>query len=278
VLRNASVTGQLGAKWLTGLVGNIAIPRQTAQTSTYWVGESSAITESEGTFDQVTLSPKTLGALSKISRLMLLQSTPAIEQIVRADLVRVIALGIDLAAIAGSGSAGQPKGIINQTGINTVAMGTNGGAVTVDAMIQLQNAMMVANAPMENLGFAINAKTFNALATLKASTGQYLLTPGGSALDAPVQTLLGRKMGVSNQLRSNLTKGTSSGICSEALFGNWQELLIGNWGSLELLVNPYDATGFTTGDVLIRAMQTVDVGVRHAPSWSYVADLTTSPY
>lgn len=67
VLRNASVTGQLGAKWLTGLVGNVAIPRQTAQTSTDWVGESAAITESEGTFDQVTPSPKILGALSKIS-------------------------------------------------------------------------------------------------------------------------------------------------------------------------------------------------------------------
>jgi len=106
-----------------------------------------------------------------------------------------------------------------------------------------------------------------------------LWTPGGGgAFGSVADTILGNQYVVSNQLPSNLTKGTSSGICSQAIYGNWQELLVGIWGSLELLVNPYDSTGFTTGDVKIRAMQTIDVAVKHAASFAVVSDLTTSPF
>jgi len=137
----------------------------------------------------------------------------------------------------------------------------------------------VANAPDDSLGFAINAKTRSALASLKATTGTYLWTPGGGgAYGSVADTILGNRYTVSNQLLSNLTKGTSSGICSQAIYGNWQELLVGMWGSLELLVNPYDSTGFTTGDVKIRAMQAIDVAVKHAASFAVVSDLTTSPF
>jgi hypothetical protein len=80
---------------------------------------------------------------------------------------------------------------------------------------------------------------------------------------------------VSNQLPYNLTKGTSSGICSQLVYGNWQELLIAMWGSLEILLNPFDSTGYTTGDVKIRAMQTVDINVRHAASFAVMSDALT---
>ena len=96
--------------------------------------------------------------------------------------------------------------------------------------------------------------------------------PQGGIGNEPGDRLRGYRYAVSNQVRATLTKGTSSGICSEAFFGNWNELLIGEWGTLEIAVNPYDSTGFTTGDVLIRAFQTVDVGVRHAASFAYMGD------
>lgn len=79
----------------------------------------------------------------------------------------------------------------------------------------------------------------------------------------------------SNQIRSTLTKGTSSGICSELICGDWNELLIGECGALELVVNPYDSTGFTTVDVLIRALQTVVIAVRHPASFSVMPDALT---
>ena len=275
VLRNMMVTPLLGARFLTGLVGGVDLPRQTAQTSTYWVGESSAVTEAEGTFDKVSLRPKTIGALSKMSRLMLLQSTPAIEMIAREDLLQVMARGVDLAALSGSGSSNQPTGIVNQSGVGSVVGGTDGANLTFDHIISLRYKTKVGNAPQNSLGFALNSKAVGYLATLKSTTGQYLWDPqGGLKSDTP-DTLKGQAYAESQQLRSTLTKGASGAVCSELIFGAWQELLIGEWGVTEILVNPYDSTGFTTGDVLIRALQTMDIGVRHAASFAVMSDALT---
>lgn len=275
VLRNMMVTPLLGARFLTGLTGNIDIPRQTAQTGTYWVAESGAMTEGEATFDKVSLRPKTIGALSKMSRLMLLQATPAIEMIAREDLLQVMARGIDISAISGSGASNQPTGIVNQSGVNSVVGGTNGAALTFDHIIALKYAIKVANAPQSALGFAINSKSVGYLSTQKASTGQYLWDPQGGLMNNTPDTLKGSQYAESQQLRSTLTKGTSSGICSEIVYGNWQELLIAEWGVTEILVNPYDSTGFANGDVLIRALQTLDIGVRHGGSFAVMSDVLT---
>lgn len=275
VLRNQLVTAQLGARYLTGLTGNIDIPRQNSQTATYWVGESGAPTEAEATFDKVSLRPKTVGALSKMSRLMLLQATPAIEMLARQDLLAVIALAVDLAAISGSGTSNQPTGVVNQAGVGAVVGGTNGLALSFDHLIQLKYATKFANAPQGAAAFAMNSKAIGYLSTLKASTGQYLWDPQGGLTAASPDKVKGSPYAESNQLRTTLTKGTSAGICGELVYGNWQELFIAMWGVTEVMVNPYDATGFTTGDVLLRAFQTCDIGVRHGGSFAVMSDALT---
>lgn len=275
VLRNQTVTGKLGARFLSGLTENIDLPRQATQTPTYWVGESTAVTEGEATFDKVSLRPHVVGALSKMSRLMLQQATPAIEQLAREDLLGVSALAVDAAALYGTGSAAQPTGIANTSNVGSVVGGTNGANATFDMMVQLYAAPLVANAPQSSLAFAINAKTKGYLATLKSTTGQYLWNPTQSIAGAIAAELVGYRYAMSNQLPFNLTKGTAAAICSMAIFGNWQELLIGEWGVTEIMVNPYDATGFTTGDVVVRAFQTVDVGVRHPQSFATISDMLT---
>ncbi len=277
VLRNQLVTTLLGARYLTGLVGNVDIPRQITQTGTYWVGESGAPTEAEATFDKVALRPKTIGALSKISRLMLLQATPAIEMIAREDLMAVMALGIDLAAISGSGSSNQPTGIVNQSGVASVVGGTNGANLSFDHIISLQYATKTANAPQGAAGYALNSKAIGYLSTQKASTGQYLWDPAGGLTNASPDRLKGRAYAESQQLRSTLTKGSASGICSELVYGNWRELLIGEWGVTEIVVNPYGTTTteFGAGDIWLRALQTMDIGVRHGASFSVMSDALT---
>jgi len=275
VLRNTMVTPKLGARFLSGLVGKVDIPRQITAAATSWVGELTAGTESEATFDKVSLSPKNITSWGVISRLMLLQSTPAIEMIARADLLAQIGLGLDLAALSGSGTGGQPTGIINQAGVGSVVGGTNGLALSFDHLIQLYSAPKIANAPQSNLGFAFNAKAYGYLATLKASTGQYLWDPQGGLSNGNPDTVKGYPYAVSQQLRSNLTKGTSNGICSELIFGNWLELLIAEWGALEIAINPYDSTYFKSGDVVIRAIQTADIGVRHGASFAVMSDALT---
>lgn len=278
VLRNRTLIGQLGARFLSGLVGNVDIPRQNAQTNTFWVGESAALTESEATFDKVALRPRTVGSISKIGRTMILQATPAIEQLVREDLVRVNAIAVDAAALYGTGTGAQPAGILNSAGIAAVIGGANGAAATFDMMVQLYAAPLVANAPQSNMAFALNGKTRAYLSTLKSTTGQYLWNPTQSMAAQAPGSLVGYNYAVSNQLPSNLVKGTSGAVCSAAIFGNWQELLIGEWGVNEIMVNPYDSTGFANGDVVVRSLQTIDVGLRHPASFSAITDLLTTGF
>jgi len=275
VLRNATVTGQLGARYMEGLVGGVDIPRQNSTTQAYWVGESVALTESEATFDKVSLRPHVVGALSRFSRLMLQQSTPSIEQIARDDLISVGALAVDAAVLYGPGTGSQPTGIANTTGVGSVIGGTNGASLTFDLLTSMWTQTLTGNAPQANLGFAFNGKVKGFLATLKASTGQYLWNPSQSIAAASPDAILGYKYAVSNQLPYNLTKGTSTNSCSMIIFGNWQEVIIGEWGVAEIDVNPYDTVGFTEGDVIIRMFQTIDVGVRHPVSFSVMSDATT---
>lgn len=275
VLRNASVTAQLGARYLTDLVGKVDIPRQSAASTVGWVGESIAGGESEATFDKVTLSPKTVATWSVMSRLMMLQSTPSIEMIAREDLLAVAALALDLAAMSGTGAGGQPLGIVNQSGVKSIVGGVDGLPLSFDQIIQLKTAPKVANATMSNMAFAINCKSQGYLETLKSTTGQYLWSDNGSAANGAGPTLKGERYVASQQLRSNLTKGASAGICSELIYGNWRELLIGMWGVMEIAVNPYDSTGFKNGDVILRVMQTADVGVRHGASFAIQSDALT---
>jgi len=280
-LYNKAQILNLGPTLLTGLVGNVAIPRQNSQTATYWVAENSAITEAEATFDQVTLSAKQLGARSQYSRLMLQQSTPDIEMVVRNDLARVMALGLDAAAIYGTGTSGQPTGILNQTGIGSVAMGTNGAAFAngstsspsgLDQVIQLERAVDVANALDGSLYYLANAKVVSALKQIKNSYGEYLWQMTDDDTTAGTQGKInGFPVARSNQVPSNLTKGTGTGL-SALVFGDFSSLVIGMWGALEILPNPY-GSGYTSGAVDIRAMQTVDIGVRHPESFAAIKDI-----
>jgi HK97 family phage major capsid protein/HK97 family phage prohead protease len=275
VLRNKARVVQLGARMLTGLVGNVDIPRQTAQTATYWVSEGADVTEAEAAFDKITLSPKTIGARSQITRNMMMQSTPDIEMVVRNDLAQVLALGIDLAAISGTGSSGQPTGILNTSGIGSVVGGTNGANITIDHLIALETAVTAANAPEDALAYLTNAKVIGSLKGLKSTTGQYLWTdsPIGQRSGTPGE-INGYTVARSNQVSSTGTKGTSSGNCSTVVFGDWSELFIGEWGVLEILPNPYGA-GYNNGSIDIRALQSVDIGARHVKSFSAMTDALT---
>lgn len=276
VLRNKSRVLGLGATVLSGLVGGVDIPRQTGQTATFWTAEGSNTSEGEATFDKVSLSMKTIGTYSQISRNMLMQSTPDIDMIARADMIAAMALGIDLAAISGAGSGGVPLGITNQSGIGSVIGGTNGAQITIDHLIDLETQLTAANAPEETLAYLGNAKTVGALKKLKSTTGQYLWTnsPMGQRSGTPGE-INGYGFARTNQARSTLTKGTASGTCSEVIFGAWAELLIGEWGVLEIVPNPYDASVYKSGGVLLRALQSLDIGVRHAASFAVMSDALT---
>ena len=254
VLRDKLVIRSLGATVMSGLQGNVDIPGQNAITQTYWVGESGSITQSEATFRQVPLRPKTIAARSQMSRLMLLQSSIDIEQFVRNDFAAVMARGIDQAAIRGTGASGEPRGILNLAGIGTVPLGTNGGAPTYSSIIALMRELDIDNADMGALNWLTNPLVKSRLMlTPKQASG----VEGNFILSDPGRTLMGYQFACTNAVPSNLTKGTGTSL-SPLIFGNFNDLTIAEWGSVEILVNPYGA-GYNTGDVDIRIMQTVDI-------------------
>lgn len=265
LLRNRMQVAVLGATMLDGLVGNLALPSQTAGASTYWVTEGNAVTESELTTGQVTLTPKTVGMFTDYTRRALLQTTPAIEALVRADLAAGIAVEIDRAALHGSNSGGQPKGIAATAGIGAVAGGTNGAAPTYANMISLEEAVAIANADVGNMAFLTNAKMRAQLRGTQQFSGTNGVPVWGSD-----NTVLGYRAAVSNNVSSALTKGTSNGVCSAIFFGNWADLLIGLWGGLDLIM---DASALaTSGGKRLVALQDIDIAVRRAASFAAMLD------
>ena len=270
VLRARLVVAECGATILPDLQSDVSIPRRTGGATAFFVAESGNVTESTGSFDSISMSPKVMGAFSQFSYLMQLQSTPEIEQLIRNDFVALLAQKLDQVALNGGGS-NEPNGVLQTSGIGAVVMGTNGGAITLDKMLDLKQTVAVDNADIPTAAFITNSKVENALSKLKDGNNQYLLNPYGSEIGQ--MQFAGRVLKVTNNIPSNLTKGSSSGVCSAAIYGNFQDLLIGLFGSLELLADPY--TQFQSGGVGVRALQAVDINVRHAQSFGAIVDITT---
>lgn len=269
ILRNRSEVLNMGATTLTGLVGNVAIPRKTGSSNAYWVSEGGSATESALAFDQVTMSPKSITGYVDISRKLMLQSSLDIEGLVRADLATQLATAIDLAAINGSGTNPEPRGILNTNGIGSVVGGTNGAAPTWDHIVDLESAVAIANADIGSLGFMTNAKVRGKLLKTEKSTatGQYVWADGANPLR-------GYRAAVSNQVPSNLTKGTASEVCSAIIFGNFADLLIGLWGGLDMMVDPY--TLGKEGATRVIAFQDIDIAIRHPESFAVMKDVLTA--
>lgn len=273
-LRNATMVRRMGARALSGLVGNVNIPRQTGTTTPGWVAQAGAASESDSTFAVVSLSPKTAHAMQDVTRDLLLQGTPAVEGLIRADLVDVMATQIDYIALHGTGASNQPTGLAATAGIGAEVGGTNGAAPTWDNIVGLESAVANNNAANGSVGYLTNSRVRGKLKRTQkfASTnGQEIWMPPMQGDDASVMgSLNGYRAGVSNNVRSDLTKGTSSGVCSAIFFGSWGDLLIGEWGTAELL--PDQVTQAANRIVRMHVYQTVDIAVRRAQSFAAMLD------
>lgn len=252
MLRNRSVAFRLGATQMPGLVGSVSIPKQLTASTGYWFAdETGTATESNLTFGQVTLVPKTVGGYVEISRQLLLQSTPNAEGLVNADLAKVIGLAVDSAAIAGPGTAGQPTGVRNASGIGTANPST-GTAIGYADMIRFQTAVAGSNAFMPGFSYVTTPTVAGILMGKPRFTNSDTPIWGGNILDG---TLVGARAIASLQVGS----GTIIG-------GDWSNVVIGEWGMLEIEANPY--AQFQAGIVGVRALYTCDVAVRYAAAFA----------
>ena len=274
VVRNQLAVSQLGARTMEGLPkGNIEIPKRDTGATAYFIagdGDDS-VTESTGSFSTVNLTPKTIGCFSKYSRLMEMQALPEVEALLRIDMIEAIAQKIDQTAINGTGSSNQPTGILNTTGIGSVALATNGAAPTIDKLIDLKGEVAIDSLDADNAGFLINSKTEKTLSKLKDSDGRYLLDPYVSYVGEA--SLCGRRVVTSNNVPSNLTKGSVSNL-SAIIYGDFSQLMIAMFANIEVLIDPY--SDFASGKVGIRALASFDIGVRQAPAFAAIVDCVTA--
>tara|TARA_R110000868_G_scaffold313856_3_gene574870 strand:- start:4543 stop:6471 length:1929 start_codon:yes stop_codon:yes gene_type:complete len=248
-LRNASSVMQAGARMLNGLSGDVKIPRKSAASTAAWISsEGGAATESEMTVGSVSMNPKTLGAFTDITRQLMIQSSLDVEGLVRDDLAMALALAIDKAGLEGTGSSGQPTGILATSGINAV---TDFAAAnpTFAEVVTLETAVGEDNALLGSLAYILPASMYGALKTTEKASGtaQFVVEPGN--------TINGYKAIVSNQATAG-----------NLYFGNFNDLLVGFFGGLDIVVDPY--TSSTTGTVRVVALQSCDVAVRHAVSFA----------
>ena len=257
VARARSVAMRMGATSLSGLTGNITIPKQTGAATAYWLAnEGTATTESQQTLGQLALSPKNVGAYTEISRQLMLQSSPSAESMVMTDLAAVVGLAIDAGVLSGSGSSGQPTGITNTGSIGSVT----GTSLAYAGILEFQTDVASGN-NLFNAG-AAGYVTTPAVAALVMARQRF------SSTDTPLWV-------------GNVYDGTMSGFkamsstqvaSATMIFGDWSQVVVGEWGVLELEVNPY--ANFAAGIVGVRAIATIDVGVRYAGSFSVASSIT----
>ncbi len=244
VLRSKLLAQKLGVNYIPGLVGNVSFPKITNGGTVYWVTEGNGPTQTTLGTGQLVLSPKTIAAKSTITRRLMQQSSPQAEGLVRDDLMKGAAGAIDQALFNGDGVGGEPLGIVNVSGVGSVSIS---GSFSWDNAIELESDVETANALEGNLAYVTTP-------SIKGGAKKTLKSSGvaGYIWDED-------KM---NGYTAHSSTGAPSG---KVLFGNWSDVIIGQWGIMDILLNPY---ANNDGGLDISIFQDVDVGVRHAGSFS----------
>ena len=253
--RNQTVLYALGARRLGGLRDSITIPRQTSGATPYWLAtEATAITESQLVLGQISMTPKTVGAYTEISRQLTLQGNPDAENLVMVDLAAQVAVDKDAKGINGSGASGQPTGLLNTSGTGSVT----GTSIAYAGIIEFQTDVFGGNTLMAGSAYL----TTGTVAGLLKQRVKFSST-ASPLWDGRLE--MGNVDGYTGMASNQVPAGT-------LIFGDFSQVLIGEWGVLEVEVNPY--ANFQAGIIGIRAMSSMDVAIRYPSAFSIATSVT----
>lgn len=269
-LKARSVTKLAGARIMRDLTGSpVTIARKTASATAQWINAGTTLTNSQQTFDQVSLSVKRLAALTVLDNLTLRMSLPSLDEIVEQDLGEELALGVDLAGLRGLGAASEPLGVRFSPG---VSLRTIGGTQvpTVSNMQTLVQLLNEANAPNRNRGWIMTPRTLKTIQDIVDASGRPILAPGFDPSPGNVQTILTLPFWTTTQIPNNLGGGSDE---SELYLGDWSELLIGEWGAMEILASNVAGSAFASDQTFVRAILYTDIAVRHGASFAIYTDV-----
>lgn len=256
LLRNTSVTLRMGITRLSGLQGNVTIPKMTAGNTAYWLAdETTQITESQPTLGQLSLTPKNVAALTELSHLLMQQSSPDVEQLVLNSIARDIGLAVDVGVLRGSGNSGQPLGIVGTGSIGAFT----GTSLAAAGLLDAQADVASANAINGSCGYV----TTPAVAALLMARPELPSTGTTRMWTGNIQS--GGILGFPAMSSAQMSSATM-------IFGAWDSVVLAEWGVLELMVNPF--SDFTRGLTAVRGWYTCDVGVRYPGAFSYASSIT----
>lgn len=248
-LRDSSAVLRAGATVFPDLVDNVKIPKQTGVSSAAWIAtEGGSVGESELTLGSISLSPNTISAYTDITNKMLANSSLSIENLVRNDLAAGIGKVLDVGALDGSGSSGQPTGINNFTGVNSITLAT-GKTPTWAETVNMEALVLNDNVPFNRPGYLTTSEIVGNLKTTAKASSTAIFIMGD---DGRVN---GHDVTISNAVGSTFV-----------YFGMWADMLVGFFGGIEILVDPYTAA--TSNLTRIRATQFCDVNLRHGQSFT----------
>lgn len=271
LLRTRTQVVNLGATMLTGLTDTIAFNRQLTANTFNWAGEnpSTANALTAATLEVFTMAPSVGMSSTAYSKQLLVQGSFDVNAWVMNDLTRVNAIGVDSAALFGTGS-GQPKGIRSQTGVTLQTVGANGAAADWPALVLAETNVANANADIGTMGWLVSPKVRGKWKTTLKST-----TAGSLYLWGENNTVNGYRAEVSTQIPDNITQGTGTTICSTPIFGVWSELMIGEWGgALDVVVDPYSFAQQNMVQIVTSLM--IDVNVRQPKAFNIMLGVTTT--
>ncbi len=273
-LRARQIMSGLGVTYMSGLTNRVRIPKFSAGATAAFVEEAGDVSDQSQTDASVTLQPRTLGAKATMSRLLMLESVPSIEQVVQNDLLRSLADAIEYYAIQGSGSSGQPTGLLNTSNIGNVdiSVGTDVAALTWADITDIVKTVEDANGIINQaaLGWLSNPKVKAKLAnTVKVATTDSIML-----LNDPWNNIYGYRAEFTTNVPSNLDSGDGGSDASALIFGDFSQLMVGLFGAPSILVDPYTASA--SGDVTINVHQEVDVAVRNAESFAITDEVSTA--
>jgi len=251
LLRNRPLLAQMGVRSLTGLTGNVAIPKQSGGATAYWLADDgTSVTKSDQAFGQAALVPHKLAADTAYSKELLIQSSIDVEAFVREDLMTVLAIEKDRAGINGLGAAGEPLGILNTTGLSTAV--TFGAAATWAKVLEFETNISGNNADVAGMGYlttpAVRGKWKGI--TKVANTAEFLWAN---------DMVNGYKTGVTKQVPSD-----------KVIFANFLDALFGDWAGIDVVVDPYSLK--KSGQIEVTIQLLTDFVLRHPVSFCVSAD------
>jgi HK97 family phage major capsid protein len=255
-LRKRALVLQLGARLLTGLVGNLGLPRQDTSGGAQWAADNPGAdyTQSNLTLSQVPLKPRLLVSATTFTRQLLVQSTPSVDEIVAEDMAQSSAVALDLAAVHGSGTDNEPLGLYNiDEGIAEVDF--SGAGPTMEKVVEMETAVATQDGETdpETAGYLTTPEVRERAKLTEEASGARLWLDG---------TMNDHRAEATNQLSKELGTGEDE---HAMVYGIWSELVVGEWGAIEVLANPY--TLASRGLILVTSFYMADVAPRHPESF-----------